>query len=135
MEEGGRGGWRRSRVLRSVAGASAHYLRPTWKRTMPEKTTTAFLAIASSLSMTTLVRWMTMKELVLTRKPAGKRGHGKYSRSKHKLVLTRTPAGARGERREARGEGRGARARGERRGARGEGRGARGEGREGRGER
>ena len=78
-EEGG--GWRRSRVLRSVAGASAHYLWPTWKRTMPEKTTTAFLAIASSLSMTTLVRWMTMKELVLTRKPEGKRGHGKYSRS------------------------------------------------------
>ena len=77
-EEKGGGGWRRSRVLRSVAGASAPCLR-TWKRTMPEKTTTAFLAMASSLSMTTLVRWMTMKELVLTRKPEGKRGHGKYS--------------------------------------------------------
>ena len=83
MEEGG---WRRVEEKQGSEerGRSlAHYLRPTWKRTMPEKTTTAFLAIASSLSMTTLVRWMTMKELVLTRKPAGKRGHGKYSRSKH----------------------------------------------------
>ena len=69
-------------VLRSVAGASAPCLR-TWKRTMPEKTTTAFLAMASSLSITTLVRWMTMKELVLTRKPGGKRSHGNYSRSKY----------------------------------------------------
>ena len=80
--EGGRV-WRRKGVLRSVVGASAHCQRLTWKRRMPEQTTAAFLAIASSLSMTTLVRWMTMKELVLTRKPGGKRGHSKYSRSKY----------------------------------------------------
>eukprot|EP00964_Phaeocystis_antarctica_P137447 scaffold102006_cov68-Phaeocystis_antarctica.AAC.4 len=47
---------------------------------MPEKTTTAFLAMASSLSITTLVRWMTMKELVLTRKPGGARGEGREAR-------------------------------------------------------
>ena len=62
---------------------TAYCLRLTWKRTMPEKTTTAFLAMASSLSITTLVRWMTMKELVLTKKPGGKRSHGRYSRSKY----------------------------------------------------
>ena len=57
-------------------GGRRLWLRATWKRTMPEKTTTAFLAMAKSLSMTTLVRWMTMKELVLTRKPATVRGGG-----------------------------------------------------------
>ena len=79
MEEGGGEGGSEERD-RSLL-PTAYCLRLTWKRTMPEKTTTAFLAMASSLSITTLVRWMTMKELVLTRKPEGKRGHGKYSRS------------------------------------------------------
>ena len=81
MEEGGGEGGSEERD-RSLL-PTAYCLRLTWKRTMPEKTTTAFLAMASSLSITTLVRWMTMKELVLTKKPGGKRSHGRYSRSKY----------------------------------------------------
>ena len=66
----GERGARERRCVAEEEGGRRRRLRLTWKSTMPEKTTAAFLAMASSLSMTTLVRWMTIKELVLTRKPA-----------------------------------------------------------------